>query len=228
MNRGDTIAASKEKWERKGADYYPTPPEVTQVLLDYLALPGKLRIREPCCGEGHMAEVLRLNGHEVTSSDIRHTGYGQGGVDYHSVPEGDPRNYDFGGVVTNPPFSGAERIIRRALRDAPLVGMLLPSDYWHAKSRRNLFVSRPPKAILALTWRPAFLAAERGNSPLANMAWTVWDDKHEGPTAYVPVAKPSSFVNPEMEVTSSIRLGRLDLLEPLNDAVWRRVNGIVL
>lgn len=191
MSLGHKIALSKQNWERKEADYYPTPPEVTMVLMNYLEPYGRMRIREPCCGEGDMSRIMERYGHEVTSSDLRHTGYGKGGVDYINLPETDSEAYEFDAVITNPPFKDSEAIIRRAMRDAPLVAMFLPSAYWHAKSRMKLFHTRPPKAVLALTWRPVFLPQERGKSPLANHCWTVWCDDYDGPTQYLVMPKPS-------------------------------------
>jgi predicted RNA methylase len=190
MNLGDKIALSKDRWERKPADHYPTPAEATEALLSYLFLLGSLRVREPCCGQGHISKVLEAHGHRVTSSDLHDMGYGETGIDYLKTREKSARFYDFDAVITNPPFSLAEQFIRRALRDAPLVAMFLPNNYWHAEGRRRLFESRPPMVVLALTWRPAFLEKERGKSPLSNFVWTVWNDAHPGPTQYKLLAKP--------------------------------------
>ena len=180
MSLGDKIAASKDAWERKPQDEYPTPPDFTQALLDRMGWNAAhglhLNILEPCCGEGQLAEVLVENGHAVTAFDIRHTGYGTPNTDYLSLPDESPDYYQYDAVITNPPFSHAEEFIRRALLDAPIVAMLLPSGYWHAYSRSKLFETRPPSAILCPTWRPAFLEAERGKSPLMNCIWTVWVD----------------------------------------------------
>lgn len=198
MNRAETINESKRRWDRKPADFYPTPPEVTRALILWLRERGvtsqkgsrQRRVHEPCCGEGHISEVLIGAGFDVTSHDLYDMSYGISGVDYLRTPERNARYYDYDMVVTNPPFSLAERFIRRALRDAPVVAMFLPTEYWHAKTRARLFRSRPPMAILALTWRPVFLAEERGTSPLANYAWTVWADWHNGHTQYHLLDKP--------------------------------------
>lgn len=222
MNLGEKIAASKRAWDRKDSEFYPTPTETTQALIDWIVAsvtPEPMTIREPCCGEGHMSEVLRAAGHTVDSSDIRHTGYGDGGIDYVKLRENSATSYDYDAVVTNPPFNTAEAIIRRALRDAPLVAMLLSNNYWHAASRSRLFNSRKPMAVLALTWRPAFLEAERGTSPLANMIWTVWNDRTEGTdTQYVMLQRPEVYPGP-LEVTSTVELGRTGLLGDLTDAM---------
>jgi len=177
VNLGDKIAASKANHERRPQDYYATPPDVTQALLDYLKL-DKMKVREPCCGTGEMAEVLKAYGHTVSASDIEDRGYGDRFFDYTTLPEVDPSYYDFEAVITNPPFSCAEQIIRRALRDAPIVAMLLPSGYWHSSRRAKLFKLRRPLVILNLTWRPVFVE-ERGTSPLMNVMWTVWMDNSD-------------------------------------------------
>lgn len=198
MNRAETIQEAKRRWERKPADFYATPPEVTSALILWLRERGVSsyfngkrlrRVHEPCCGEGHISEVLIGAGFDVTSHDLYETNYTPGRVNYLTLPERDPKHYDYDMVVTNPPFSFAERFIRRAMRDAPVVAMFLPTDYWHAKTRVRLFRSRPPWAILALTWRPVFIE-ERGTSPLANYVWTVWADWHEGYTQYHLLDKP--------------------------------------
>lgn len=220
LNHAETVQAAKDNWERVPRDYYPTPPETTQALVDFLAPLGRLRVLEPCCGEGHIARVLEAAGHDVVASDIRDTGYGEGGVDYLAKPEAPDDAYEFDAVITNPPFSHAEDVIRRALRDAPLVAMLLGNDYWHAASRARLFNSRKPRAVLALTWRPIFLV-ERGSSPLANMAWTVWDDEHEGDTRYLVVNKPPSF--PALPPPdAAVRIARTGLLDGLRASLAAR------
>lgn len=223
MSLGHKIAKSKENWERKVADFYPTPIDATIALMGWWKLPRGLRVLEPCCGEGHISRILERRGLEVTSRDLLFTGYGQGGINYLTSPEASRTTYEFDAVITNPPFSLAEQFIRRALRDAPLVAMFLPNDYWHAKGRLRLFQSRPPKAVLALTWRPVFLPAERGKSPLANYSWTVWDDDYDGQTQYTLLPKPSFHNLPPLPPTDGVRIARTGMLPGLMDALQSRV-----
>ncbi len=212
MNLGEKIAASKANHERRPQDYYATPPDVTQALLDYLKL-GRLKVREPCCGTGEMAEVLKAYGHTVSASDIEDRGYGDSFFDYTKLPEIDPSYYDFEAVITNPPFSCAERIIRRALRDAPIVAMLLPSGYWHSVRRAGLFKLRRPQVILNLTWRPVFVE-DRGTSPLMNVLWTVWieDEGETTKTTYFDLLKrpeqPISISTPSSRLLSALNRNR--------------------
>ncbi len=218
MNLGEKIAKSKENHDRRPQDFYATPAEVTQALLEYFAFPKRMKIREPCCGTGEMAVVLEHYGHEVHASDIEDRGYGVAGVDYIAESELDEEHYDFDAVITNPPFSNAEAIIRRALRDAPIVAMLLPSGYWHSARRAKLFEARRPHAILNLLWRPVF-AEERGASPLMNVQWTVWMDNAEDscrltmfdvlhrPAATVPMTTPLQRLEKALAANATFRHG---------------------
>ena len=176
------IAASMAKWARKPADLYPTPSDCTYSLLPYIEhlLPEGALLLEPACADGQMCEPLREFGFEVDGTDLRPdvTG-GRGGIDFL-----DPHNYfpddHYDCVITNPPFSAAEAFIRRALQIAPVVVMLVKAQYWNTKGRKKLFRETKPMMELNLTWRPAFLKQERGNSPLMDCMWVVWVRGHTG------------------------------------------------
>ena len=153
--------------KRRALDYYPTPPDVTHALMNFLSL-EPCRIWEPACGDGAMAKVLAEYGHDIFSSDIRETGYGQGGVDFLAT------THEYSAIITNPPFALSEAFIRHALPLAETVAMLLKSQYWHAAKRKALFEEYPPAYVLPLTWRPDFMNNERGGSPTMDVHWTVW------------------------------------------------------
>ena len=59
--------------KRAENDFYPTPPQTTQTLLDRVKF--NKEVWEPACGEGDMSEVLMQNGYEVFSSDLVDRGY---------------------------------------------------------------------------------------------------------------------------------------------------------
>lgn len=175
------IAAAMAKWNRKPADLYPTPPDVTYSLLHYikdLVKPGS-RVWEPACADGQMVEPLRQFGYNVMATDLRpDVKGGQGGVDflgektaYHT------QKYD--AVITNPPFNAAAEFVERALEVAPVVIFLLKAQYWNTGNRKKLFRKTKPYMELNLTWRPAFLEEERGKSPLMDCMWVVWVRGHD-------------------------------------------------
>lgn len=186
---GLNLSAGKEK--RRELDFYPTPPDATIALMDFLDLPQSI-IWEPASGDGSMSEVIESYGHRVISTDIRSEGiYGQSGQDFLKV-----RYPNVDAIITNPPFNLAERFIRKATNEAKTVAMLLKSQYWHAACRMSLFNYSRPAYILPLTWRPDFLFKERKNgkkgSPTMEVLWAVWQRQAGGGQATHTMYQPLS------------------------------------
>lgn len=178
------ITGGNTAYKRAASDFYPTPPEVTAALLDWLGLRKGTRIWEPACGHGHMVRVMEDRGLVVRATDI------QAGTDFLSA-ELPVEEIDW--IITNPPFSLADQFIARcALYGLPFA-LLLKSQYWHAKKRLDLFQKYQPDYILPLTWRPDFLFGARGGgSPLMDVMWCVWLRYPEltTETRYYPLPKP--------------------------------------
>ena len=178
--------------ERRASDFYPTPPLVTQALMEFLEI-KTCKIWEPACGDGAMSRILEEFGHEVISTDLREdSGYGQGGHDFLTTK---PIKCD--AIITNPPFNLSEQFIRRALSYAPIVAMVLKSQYWHAQGRTKLFEEYPPAYVLALNWRPDFMNGSRGGSPTMECLWTVWM-KGETDTRYRILPRPAALVGQQV------------------------------
>lgn len=176
-----TIIGGAGSNKRRELDFYPTPVEVTHALMLFLAeknLTPSL-IWEPACGNGAMQDVLELYVDRVIGTDI------QDGMDYFETPC--PMGMD--AVITNPPFKTSEQFIRKALNEAPLVAMVLKSQYWHAAKRATLFRERPPAYILPLLWRPDFTMGGKG-SPTMDVMWTVWV-RGQHRAEYIPPSKPN-------------------------------------
>ena len=180
------VNGGNSAYKRIASDFYPTPPEATQALLDWLALPKGASVWEPACGEGHMVKVLQGNGYSVRATDIRF------GADFLTV-DFPVDTIDW--IITNPPFSLADKFIERCAWYERPFALLLKSQYWHAKKRLCLFQECQPTAILPLTWRPDFLFKTRGGgSPLMDVMWCVWGSSREQAhtTLYHPLLKPES------------------------------------
>ena len=171
------------KEDRRELDYYPTPPEVTRALMDFLFIPPGSTIWEPACGEGYMVNEIEKYGHNVIGTDI------QFGDNYF---ETEPPEY-VDAIITNPPFKYAEEFIEKAISEADTVAMVLKSQYWHAKKRLGLFMRHKPTYILPLTWRPDFLFNEpgKGGNSTMEVLWTVWINGQED-CKYYPLKKPES------------------------------------
>ena len=188
--QGSRISGGNTAYKRSVSDFYPTPPEATQALLNFLRLLEGTKVWEPACGEGHMVEVMEQNRLEVIGTDI------QTGTDFlqAEIPNG------VQWIITNHPFSLAEQFIRRCIQHKKPFALLLKSQYWHAKKRLELFRQYPPSFICPLTWRPDFMLGKRGcGSPLIDVMWVIWGETHD--TRYVPLEKPIlNDTTTEMEV----------------------------
>lgn len=185
-NINSNIIGGGAKENRRELDFYPTPAECTLALLPFLPETVKT-VWEPACGDGAISWVLIQKGFKVYSTELRiDSGWGVGGVDFlekHDVP------YPMDAIITNPPFNVSEQFIWKAVKEAPVVAMLLKSQYWHAKTRTKLFQENPPAYILPLTWRPNFFGADQKGSSMLDMIWTVWISGNTD-CKYTPISKP--------------------------------------
>jgi predicted RNA methylase len=188
----DRRAIHVSGYDRKGQDFYATPPWVTQALLRQVPLRGP--IWEPCCGDGAMATVLAADGHTVVASDIAERGFGTSGVDFmgcETVPAG------CRAIVTNPPYGdsgshGAQsespvamlKFLRHALTLTESVQgqlALLVRLQWVAGRRAADMMSAAPfSAMVILTKRIQwFDMGERTNTAQHHHAWVVFDHQHK-------------------------------------------------
>lgn len=200
MSMADAIVESYKRWERKPADLYPTPVDATESIIPLIEAinlspdaelgvhAGIKRVWEPACGDGRLSRVLEWHGLEVTSSDLREfPGYGNPGVDFLKPSVEGAFSYD--AIITNPPFSHAQEFLIQAKKHAPVVIFLLKQNYWNTKGRIPLWDEHRPTFFLPITWRLAFLKAERGNSPLMDCAWCVWIEGMDEECFFEPVRK---------------------------------------
>lgn len=170
------IGGASDRHARNASDFYATPAPVTRALAQRHPWLLDGLVWEPACGSGDMSEALLQSGAGlVYSSDLRHTGYGVGGVDFLK-----DKPITAAKIVTNPPFKLAAEFIARACSAPGVTGvaMLLKATYWNAASREKLFRDTRPTWVHPLTWRPNF-APDRGNAPTMDLLWTVWDKRPE-------------------------------------------------
>lgn len=171
------IVGGNPEHGRAAGDFYPTPPDVTNALLDFLKLPKCMTIWEPAAGNGVMVDVMQSRGYHVIGTDIAT------GTDFLKADV--PESADM--IITNPPFSLSEKFILRAEDTGLPFAFLLKSQYWHAARRQKLFDDVPPHYVLPLTWRPDFCGK---GAPLMDVMWCVWLGIRPGQTAFVPLRRP--------------------------------------
>ena len=189
-------------------DYYPTPDWVTEALAERIKLAG-LRVWEPACGDGRMAEALKAAGAVVHATDIEDRSYSKfaGKLDFLSVMNG-KLPFDYNAIITNPPYGArnklAEKFVEVGLQRVAaggLLALLLPNDFDSALTRRHLFADcRDFTGKIVLTKRIVWFEPPSGEraGPKENHSWFIW----QRPYSY---ALPWIFYAPQHNGGGAVR-----------------------
>ena len=178
---GTSLSGMSVSRERVENDYYATPPESTIALLEREKFSGN--ILEPCCGAGHISEVLKDKGYDVVSNDLADRGYGEFNENYLKTDKLKATN-----VITNPPFKYAKEFIEKSLQDTTgKVAMFCKIQLLEGVSRRKMFENTPLKTVYVFTKRQNPLrngspVDENGKKWASTMcfAWFVWEHGYDG------------------------------------------------
>jgi hypothetical protein len=109
----------RSDFERREADFYPTPRAAVVPLIPYLR--GIVRFAEPCAGDGALARHLEGFGlHCIYAGDIR-TGQDAFTLDHYGAADA---------IITNPPYTRAvmHRLIEH-FQQIALTWLLLDLDW---------------------------------------------------------------------------------------------------
>jgi len=152
---------------RRKFDFYPTPPDCIEALLDRETFEGQ--VWEPACGDGRIVSACHRRGLSAFGTDIRT------GDDFLQMS----KRTDC--IVTNPPYSIATEFAVHALRLARLkVAMLLRLEFLSGIERcEQLWRFHSLKSLLVFAKRVQFGSS---GCPQDSHAWFVWEKGHRGPT----------------------------------------------
>lgn len=144
---GGKIAGGNSERGRVENDFYATDPKSTRALLDIVKFDGETFL-EPCCGEGHIAKVIKeyYPNAKITAFDIVDRGYGKGGVDFLTYKTEEK----FDNVITNPPYSLAQEFIEKSLdlvNENGKVAMFLKIQFLEGTKRKEFFDKAPLKYV---------------------------------------------------------------------------------
>lgn len=149
-------------------DFYPTPEIATVSFLERESFDGE--VWEPACGDGAMSRVLENYGYRVKSTDLIDRGYGKGGVNFLRS------RYRTENIVTNPPFTLANKFIHHALTHASKkVAFLLRLNMLESKTRNKFYTKFPFARLYIFGERVPFSS----NNAIA-FGWFVWDFSYTG------------------------------------------------
>lgn len=185
---GTSLAGTSTTRERANYDYYATPYQATEMLLDEVKFSGNFL--EPCVGGGHIADVIkRYYPNEcVYGIDIVDRGYPNTLV--ADFLKHDFLDKKFDNVVTNPPFSLAQEFLEKSMEvvnDGGKIAMFLKIQFLEGAKRRDMFKKYPPKYIYVFSkrqnpWRNGSPVDEKGKPWSSTMcfAWFVWEKGFTG------------------------------------------------
>jgi hypothetical protein len=172
-------ASSHSDKDRQEYDFYATPHEATEMLLELEEFQND--IWEPCCGCGSISKVLEKYGHNVKSTDLVQREYGQGNVDFLQCNE-----TWTGDIVTNFPYNKAAEMTEHAmelLQEGGKLASFLKLTFLEGKGRKELFKKYPPKTIYVSSSR--LNCAKNGDfskkeASAVCYTWMVWVKGFQG------------------------------------------------
>lgn len=168
---------------RKEYDFYATPPDVVNLLIDNIDLTKWGRdVLEPNAGNGSICRVIKdkyptkkLTAIEIRDSEFDSLCECSDEVligDYITMPIAS--KYDI--IVGNPPFNIAMECILKSLsllKDDGVLIFLLRTAFLESKTRYDFWQKNPISNIYVLSKRPSFTGGKGTDS--ASYSWFVWD-----------------------------------------------------
>lgn len=170
---------------RRESDFYKTPYDAVEKVLDALGGFYGNEFLECCAGDGVIVRALRRNFEEINISAIEIREEEKSRLLYagaDAVDIADFRQWKPDGkidvIITNPPYSIAQEIIEHCFEIAPEaeIIMLLRLAFLESKKRKSFWGKHPVTQIYVLSERPSFTG--KGTDATA-YAWFVWSKYRE-------------------------------------------------
>lgn len=186
----------KTRTKRQSYDAYYTPQgeRAIDLLMQHLPIYDKLRLLEPCAGLGALVEPLERRGHTVMTADLDPGARVKLYTDSATHPW--PRDtYD--GIITNPPFTQAPRMIRHLMQvPRHFSAYLLRLSFLECCANRTDLL-----AVDSGLWRivvtPRYSFRGQGKDSVTT-AWFIWRRGHVGyPTI---ISEPQHLHNPQEDL----------------------------
>lgn len=150
------------------SDYYTTPWQCIQALIDKINLPKDNTILDPCCGKNKViGNILKKNGYEnIVEKDIL---YGNDFFTEYKL---------YHTIIANPPYSIKNEFINKALKTANIVYMILPANVINYNEFQEKYLDTPTYVGRYLMRPKFFMDEEEKERPrlggVSAYAWFVW------------------------------------------------------
>jgi len=184
--RGPLRKRESHLWRRDPLDWYVEPEWCSERLFEMEKFEGP--IWDPAAGTGRIAHSAEKAGYKAHATDIDSRTYAPHvlQLDFWSMPD---RAYPIN-IVSNPPFSLAEKFAQIALRVAQRkVVLLLPANWVQGDKRSRWLETTPLRRVLFLTPRPSMppgavvVSGGKPGNGTTDYAWFIWShDPGRGPT----------------------------------------------
>lgn len=180
------MSATGRGAERNEHDLYETPAWAVRRFLEAWKIPAGRKWLEPACGNGAIVHAVNTFMHmrptgesavswtlcdidprpfDQTVLNVRRMNYIVG---YGCAEVRDPQ---FDCVISNPPYTDADRFVKQALTQADHVAMLLRLN-WLSGDDRSCWMRANTPDVYVLPNRPDF-TGEGGDA--TDYAWLVWN-----------------------------------------------------
>lgn len=180
---GGQLAGGNSINDRAENDFYATNPKAVDMLLEKEKFYG--RCLEPCVGQGHIADVIKVKSDcaDVIGLDLVDRGYENTIVNDFLKWSTDKR---FDSIITNPPYSIAAEFAEKGLsllNDGGKMAMFLKLQFLEGAKRKEFFEKYPPKYIYVFrnrmaTWKlgsPINPNTGKKWCEVICFAWFIWE-----------------------------------------------------
>jgi hypothetical protein len=175
-----THPTSTVRYNLGKADFFPTPADVTRVLLESdVSPPRDTYLLDPTAGEGDLLEACKRAGYDKLSAvDLRPECEEKLLRITADVKIGDwldiAKTVRPQVMMTNPPFSIAQQIARACIECNPYyLALLMRTEVLGAPPWRAFWAEHMCTAIRTVPWRIRFDLSKPGTD-FYNHSWFVW------------------------------------------------------
>lgn len=176
----------KNNKQRDALDYYSTPTEEVENILNTMKLPlNNMNILEPCCGGGHMVEGIQNYGKSnflninIIATDVQKRSENlsfKTGLEYDFLKEEYPYSENIDYIIMNPPYATIEPFTIKALEIAEKGVLLLGRlQFLEGEKRFNkIFKDYPPNEVYIYVDRIACYKNGDVNKKMASAQAYAW------------------------------------------------------
>lgn len=197
-------ASMKRSAKDDKINLYTTPEWATQALIDTGELDGCMSFWEPCCGMGHISNVIIHNienrwtpGKTIASTDLHDHGYDFGVADIDFLSANDT-GADC--IITNPPFDRAGThftMLKHALSmpNVKKVCFFMPMQFLETADRANWLIETK-SLVRVWSFADRVKCLTKGDESLSkdntakHFAWFVFEKGHDGDSTIGYLFKP--------------------------------------